>query len=180
MTRKYFCDYCQRTFRDTVDDRRTHQQSTIHKNFKFQYEIDFLRKQTKLYSSVLQFVFSSEDLSILNEIITKPTVCRFFADNQCRYGVLCKNSHRLTETQIHEHKDRFLKLFSSTKKFDLIVDRKPLLEHLSKRKLKKELSINLWLEKRFEIDVRSDFTQQLLDNFVYFKQFHYSALSHIS
>lgn len=172
MTRQYQCEYCHRSFRDTAEDRRKHWQSAFHQNAKFEHEIDCLRTQTNAIAPILHQILTDDERRTLNEILTKPTVCKFA--NQCRYGDRCRDSHRLTELQIKEYKDRFTELLFSNRVKELVRIRSSNL--VSKRQLKKELSANLWLERRFNADVQSDFTKQLLANYDSFREQHCNVM----
>ena len=166
MGKKYFCEYCERSFRDTIEVRRKHRRSATHQAAKFAFEIDLLRKyQNKLDPPRLMTILPHEEYRILAEVLAKPSACKFHFDQQqsqqslCKYGDRCKNSHMLNQSQIVHYKDTFLSKFSSIalypQNIPAAVAFAPTIPWQSNRQLKKEIYQNLWLEQRFGMDKKS-------------------------
>ena len=193
MGRGYYCEYCDRSFRDTVKDRRKHRQTDRHQIAKLEYDICLLRTiYTKLCQinnniksgdtwSWLRTTFENPDeYKIFMEVITKPIACKFNIYNnnnreheqRCKYGDRCKNSHMLNQSQIIQYKDKFLNHlyncfqisrkslsnlpFLNTFCWPISVDQFRPFSISSKRQLKKDICLNIWLEERFGMEKRSE------------------------
>lgn len=180
MGKQYYCDYCQRSFRDTVQDRKRHCQSQAHCHAKIQHEFNHLERLVRRFGQQnLELLFSAEDVTRLREILAKRKGCKFHLDgvaqqtlktvtSQCRYGLLCKNSHLLNDDQIDCCRTHFLNILSQQTTLNNL---KACHHHrhcwtitMSKRQLRKELFLNIWLENRFNFntDKRNDLIGQML------------------
>lgn len=185
MTLQYFCDYCCRSFRDNWKDRRKHRNSIGHQETKAEYELQCLQKLVSKYNfEKLTKIFSPQDFSTLKEILAKCKPCKYhfckktFSDaseptpspiisaNKCKYGLLCKYSHLLNEEQIKQMTNYFFKILSKkhaiNRSFNFqnqMYKETEVLNHqliLSKPQLHKELFLNIWLEKRFNLNNQSN------------------------
>ena len=81
MGRKYWCEFCQRSFSDILSTRKKHVQSQQHQK---------LRK--------LHYDSFKDPVTLLREESQKTPCKRFFTTGQCQFGNDCRYSHRDMET----------------------------------------------------------------------------------
>lgn len=169
MGRKYYCEYCEREFCDTLEDRRKHRQSASHLLARNEFYTHLLRKYYLKYGERLFPHFTYDELSLFLEIIKKPNSCKYHHFQQsnstetsiCKHGERCANSHRLNYEQISHWRSVFLNRVTilSSQKLLSSNDERPV---LSKRKIKKDIMLNLWLERTHHMDDRSKKLMQQL------------------
>ncbi|CAG8433637.1 10926_t:CDS:2 [Diversispora eburnea] len=76
MVKKYYCDYCDRSFPDNIEARRKHLEGTQHKN-----------KVKQHYDSF------KDPVELLIENSKKSRCRKFFEFGYCPFGLSCKYSH---------------------------------------------------------------------------------------
>ncbi|RWS16126.1 zinc finger matrin-type protein 5-like protein [Dinothrombium tinctorium] len=94
MGKVFYCEYCERSFKDCPKTRKTHLKSNEHK------------ANVHLYNQ--QF---KDEIDILKEEVNK-TACHFFQKGACRYGEQCLNSHLTVEKFDHLKAKVFSKIYS--------------------------------------------------------------------
>ena len=169
MAKQYQCEYCQRSFRDTRKDRQKHRKSQEHLRKKFEYEFYLLKCLVEKFGQKnLELLFNCEDLDRLQEVLSKTNGCKYHFETdkstistlttRCRYGLHCKHSHQLNDQQIHHYRHYFLNILSRKSiQNQLKQPEQQMVDWsnksiISKNQLRKELLLNIWLEKRFKFD----------------------------
>ncbi|XP_027193753.2 uncharacterized protein LOC113788497 [Dermatophagoides pteronyssinus] len=166
MAKQYQCEYCQRSFRDTRKDRQKHRKSQEHLRKKFEYEFYLLKCLVEKFGQKnLELLFNREDLDRLQEVLSKTNGCKYhFAPDKsttistlttrCRYGLHCKHSHQLDDQQIQHYRHYFLNILSRKSIQNQLKQQQQIADwsNISKNQLRKELLLNIWLEKRFKFD----------------------------
>ncbi|KAJ3662139.1 hypothetical protein Zmor_006498 [Zophobas morio] len=80
MRRRYYCDYCEKSFIDDLDARRKHLQSSYHiklRNLHYEHHRDFR--------------------TILKEECEKTPCRRFLSNGVCQFSGMCKYTHYTPE-----------------------------------------------------------------------------------
>ncbi|RMC06055.1 hypothetical protein DUI87_17600 [Hirundo rustica rustica] len=96
MGKRYFCDYCDRSFQDNLHNRK--------KNTSMECSISGLRECGTTYSEDLYLgspLVSPDAAAILQEEQTKKPCRKFLQTGQCDFGSNCRFSH-MTEQDLEK------------------------------------------------------------------------------
>lgn len=172
MAKHFDCEYCHKSFKDTIEKRRKHRASQLHRQFRVQAKVHQLKELFgRLNSGQVVSHFDSNELKTIHELFQKPKACNWhFASalttgepntSQCRYGqVRCKDNHTMNDEQIdqatNEFTERLMNILKqesnkSQQEYTRILQTKQ-----SKRQLKRDIFLNRWLETRFGLNQRND------------------------
>lgn len=160
MSKQYYCDYCLRSFRNTTIDRKKHRQSYQHRKAKFDYNfLILIRLSTKFNPQQLKEILSQKDYHKLKRLFE-------LFDKRKDSRILPTIKIDSSET-VEECLFRLLELISLARNNKI---QKEWSFHLnesefSRKQLRKELLLNVWLEERFDLDHQSDcFEKNLSQN----------------
>lgn len=98
MGKKYFCDYCGKSFADSTENRKKHNSGIIHKKLREAHYEQFAGLLAVwLNSLVCQFksIFLSDAKTRLEKELLKGPCRRFLAGQDCMFGDNCRFSHLL-------------------------------------------------------------------------------------
>uniref|UniRef100_A0A0A9W1C0 Zinc finger matrin-type protein 5 n=1 Tax=Lygus hesperus TaxID=30085 RepID=A0A0A9W1C0_LYGHE len=84
MGKRYFCDYCQRSFVDDIESRKKHLNGVSHLRMKKEYY--FMIRDMK---------------TLVQEERSKEPCRRFRNTGECSFGVLCNHTHYTPEELAH-------------------------------------------------------------------------------
>lgn len=82
--RRYYCEYCDKSFSDNPTNRRNHLNGVQHKTAKKEHYDSFLEPEV-----------------LLTEDAVKKPCRKYFQDGDCKFGRACKYSHYTREYRDH-------------------------------------------------------------------------------
>lgn len=155
MGRRYYCDYCDKTFIDDLDARKKHLFSSHHiKLRKLHYEMhrgNFF----KLFYLINEITKLFLDLkAILQEESVKTPCRRFFQNGDCQFAGNCKYTH-YSQTCLWEIKQQSMYKSCSwfiyvRKKLNVVVDYQEAEKRKKAQQAAEMPSYESWLEKYYQ------------------------------
>ena len=149
MGRQYYCDYCLRSFRDSLSSRKKHLKSGEH-----------LRAKQKYFNQI------KRSLDSLKDELNKTVCNHFYRNNFCKFGDNCVYSH-LTYDKLQELKQKaifeeFCRQTGGQNSGQTVQQSE---DHFDSK-----THLNIWLKNRFNICDDLNTNDNQISNFSHLRQ----------
>ena len=130
MGRQYYCDYCLRSFRDSISSRKKHLKSGEH-----------LREKQKHFNQI------KSSLDLLTNELNKSVCNHFYRSNFCKFDDNCVYSH-LTYDKLQELKQKAIyeEFYRQTSGQNFAQNFQQIADNFDSK-----THLNVWLKNRFNI-----------------------------
>lgn len=100
MGKRFYCDYCDKSFPYNIQNRKKHFEGLQHQNNRNAFFSKFKGTKNRLFNLFNRYVFKlilKEPKEILLEESIKKPCFRFFTTGDCQFGDQCRSSHKTIE-----------------------------------------------------------------------------------